>query len=131
MQTKPILTESDTLKIINACKEEAAKNSWNVSIAIVDEGGYLLRFERLDGAPLPSATIAIGKAKTSALTKTPTKILEDTIKERPAVLSFPERLPVQGGVPLIYQGHCVGAIGVSGVKSPEDEQIAIAGSKAL
>jgi glc operon protein GlcG len=127
MRTKFQLTSEDTLKIMNACKEEAVKNNWAVSIAIVDEAGYLLKFERLDGASLPSSNIAIGKAKTSALAKAPTKSLEDVIKDRPAVLSFPDRTPVQGGLPIIYNGECVGGVGVSGVKSAEDEIVAAAG----
>jgi glc operon protein GlcG len=131
MRTKQSLTLSDTTKMMAACKAEAEKNNWKVSIAIVDEAGYLLQFERMDGAPLPSADIAIGKGRTAALAKVATKALEDTVKERPAMLSFPNRTPVQGGVPLIHNNECVGGIGVSGVKSPEDEQVALAGSKAL
>ncbi len=131
MRTKPSLTASDAQKIAAACKVEAEKNAWKVSIAVVDEGGYLLHFERMDGVSLPSIDIAIGKGRTAALSKTATKILEDTVKERPAMLSFPGRVPVQGGVALFYEGECVGGIGVSGVKSPEDEQIAIAGSRVF
>jgi len=131
MRTKPVLTESDTLKIITAAKEEAVKNNWKVSIAIVDDGGHLLRFERLDGASVPSSLIAIGKAKTAALSKLSTKLLEDGVKERPALLAFPDRIAVQGGLPLMYEGECVGAVGVSGVKSAEDEQVADAGVKVL
>jgi len=131
MRTRNVLTESDAIAIAAACRMEAEKNSWKVSIAIVDEAGYLLRLERMDGAPLPSAAIAMGKARTSALAKAPTKALEDVIKDRPAVLSFPDRVPVQGGIPLLYEGECVGGIGISGVKSAEDEQVALAGAKAL
>lgn len=131
MRIKPAMTLSDTHKIMLACKAEAEKNNWKVSIAIVDEGGYLLQFERMDGAPLPSADISIGKARTAAMAKVATRLLEDTVKERPAMLSFPGRVPVQGGIPLFHDNECIGAIGVSGVKSPEDEQIAVAGSKAV
>ncbi|HEU5046499.1 MAG TPA: heme-binding protein [Rickettsiales bacterium] len=131
MRTKPSLTNSDTQKIMTACKAEAQKNNWKVSIAIVDEAGYLLQFERMDGASLTSADIAMGKARTAALAKVATRMLEDSVKERPAMISFPGRVPVQGGVPLLYEGECVGGIGVSGVKSPEDEQVALAGSKTL
>jgi len=131
MRTKHALTISDTQKIMAACKAEAEKNNWKVSIAIVDEGGYLLQFERMDGAILPSVDIAIGKSRTAALAKLPTKLLEDTVKERPALLAFPNRVPVQGGVPIIHEGECIGGIGVSGVKSFEDEQVAAAGAKAL
>ena len=131
MRNKPSLTAADGQSIMQACKAEALKNKWNVSIAIVDEGGYLLHMERLDGAPLASPHIAAGKAKASALFRTPSKMQEDVVKERPALLTFPDRIPVQGGVPLMYQGECVGAVGVSGVKSHEDEQVAMAGAAVL
>ena len=131
MRSKPSLTAADAQNLMQAAKAEALKQQWNVSIAIVDEGGYLLLLERMDGAPLSSPAIAQGKARASALFRSPSKALEDAVKDRPALLSFPDRMPVQGAVPLMVQGECVGAIGVSGVKSPEDEQVAIAGSRAL
>lgn len=131
MRTKHCLTAADAAKMMAACKAEALKQNWNVSIAIVDEAGFLLHLERMDGAPLQSPAIAQGKARASAFAKAPTKQLEEVVKDRPAVISFPDRLPVQGAVPLIYQGECVGAIGVSGVKSHEDEVVALAGSAAL
>ena len=131
MRNKPSLTAADAQKIVAACKVEAEKNKWKVSIAVVDEGGYLIHLERLDGAQGQSATIATLKAQTSAATRTPTKVLEDVVKERPATAAFPGRLAVQGGVPVMHQGECVGAVGVSGVKSHEDEQIAKAGVAAL
>jgi glc operon protein GlcG len=114
-----------------ACKAEAQKNKWAVSIAIVDEGGYLLHLERLDGAATPTAEVALGKAKASAATKRPSKVMEDRIKERPAFVNFPAGLLIQGAVPLTYQGECVGAVGVSGVQSHEDEQVASAGAATL
>lgn len=131
MRQKFSLASAEAHAIVTAAKLEAAKNNWNVSIAVVDEGGYLLHLERMDGAPLPSPEIATMKARTAALTRYPTKQLEDITKERAATLMFPGRLPVQGGLPILYEGDCVGAIGVSGVKSPEDEQIAQAGLAAL
>lgn len=131
MRKKPCLTAVDTQKMMAACKAEAMKNNWNVSIAIVDDGGYLLHLERMDGAGLQSPEIATLKAHTAAISRVPTKVLEELVKERPATLTFPGRLPIQGGVPLMYDGECIGAIGVSGVKSPEDEQIAIAGQSIL
>ena len=131
MRNKPCLAAADAQKIVAACKVEAAKNSWNVSIAVVDEGGYLLHLERLDGAQGQSAAIATLKAQTAAAARTPTKVLEDVVKERPATAAFPGRLAVQGGVPIMHQGECVGGIGVSGVKSHEDEQVAKAGLAAL
>ncbi len=121
MRTKHALTAEDAQKIVAACKAYAVSKSWNVTIAVVDEGGYLLHLERMDGAPLPSAKVAEGKAKAAALGRAPTKMIEDTIKERPAMLTFPDRLGVQGGIPLKYKDECVGGIGVSGVKSHVDE----------
>jgi uncharacterized protein GlcG (DUF336 family) len=131
MKTKTILDAADAATIIAACKTEAIARQWNVSIAVVDEGGYLLHLERMDGAPLPSPEIATLKAKTAAIAKAPTKALEDIVKERPATGLMPGRLPVQGGVPLMKDEQCIGGIGVSGVKSPEDEIVALAGQKAL
>ena len=131
MRNKSCLAAADAQKIVAACKVEAAKNNWNVSIAVVDEGGYLLHLERLDGAQGQSAAIATLKAQTAAAARTPTKVLEDVVKERPATAAFPGRLAVQGGVPIMHQGECVGGIGVSGVKSHEDEQVAKAGLAAL
>jgi glc operon protein GlcG len=131
MRNKLCLTADDANKIVAAARAEAQKNNWNVTIAVVDDGGFVIHLERLDGAPVQSATIATGKAWTAAATRTPTKTLEDIVKERPATAAFPGRVPVQGGLPIIHQGECVGAVGVSGVKSHEDEQIAKAGLQAL
>lgn len=131
MRNRPMLTASDVNKMIDACKAEAKKNNWNVSIAVVDDAGYLLYLERMDGAGPLTAEVAAGKARTAALLRRPTGFWEDRIKERPAFLKFPDIIPIQGGVPAIHQGECVGAIGVSGVKSAEDEQVASAGIAAL
>jgi uncharacterized protein GlcG (DUF336 family) len=131
MRTKPCLTLADVKKMLAACEAEAAKNKWSVAIAIVDEGGYLLGLQRMDGASAITAEVSIGKARTSAMTKRPSKFFEDRIKERPAFAGFPAGILIQGGVPLIHDSECVGAIGVSGVQSHEDEQIAQAGAAAL
>jgi glc operon protein GlcG len=131
MRTKPALTASDVSKMMAACKAEAAKNKWPVSIAIVDDAGFLLGLERMDGAGPVTAEVAEGKAATAARTRRPSKFWEDRAKERPGFLRFPNNLPIQGGIPLMHQGECVGAIGVSGVQSHEDEQIANAGAAAL
>src|ERR1700728_2915756 len=131
MRTKPSLTLADVKKMLAACEAEAAKNNWAVAIAIVDDGGYLLGFERMDGAPLISAEVSLGKARTSAMTKRPSKFFEDRVKDRPAFVTFPAGLLIQGALPIMHQNECVGAIGVSGVQSHEDEQVALAGVKAL
>lgn len=131
MRTRQCLTMADTHKLMRACKAKAQEHDWKVSIAIVDEAGYLIHCERLDGAVLSSADVAILKARTAALSRSATKVLEETVKDRPATGTFPGRLPVQGGVPILYRGECVGGIGVSGVKSVEDECVAQAGLSVL
>lgn len=131
MRTKPSLTLTDVKKMLAACETEAAKNKWAVAISIVDEGGYLLGFQKMDGAPTISGEVSMGKARTSAMTKRPSKFFEDRVKERPAFVNFPAGILIQGAVPLIHQNECVGAIGVSGVQSHEDEQVAQAGADAL
>ncbi len=131
MRQKPALTASDVQKMVAACKAEAAKNKWNVTIAIVDESGYLLYLERMDGVAPLTAKIAAGKAETAAISRRPTKFWEDRIKERPGFVKAPISTPMQGGMPIMVQNDCVGAIGVSGVQSHEDEQIANAGVAAV
>ena len=131
MRDKPCLTSADIHKAMAACKAEAEKNTWSVAIAIVDDGGYLLLFERMDGVAAISGEVAVGKARTSALTRRPSKLFEDRVKERPAFVSFPAGILIQGGLPIMHRNECVGAIGVSGVQSHQDEQIANAGVTAL
>ena len=131
MRAKPSLTAVDVKKMLAACEAKANENRWSVAIAIVDDGGFLLGFQRMDGVAPVSAEVAIGKARASALTKQPTKVFEDRVKERPAFATFPAGVLIQGAVPLIHQNECVGAIGVSGVKSAEDEQVAQAGANTL
>lgn len=131
MRTKPMLTADDVEKMMAACTAEAKKNSWKVSIAIVDDGGRVWQLHRLEGAGAVTAEVAVGKAKTAALMGRPSKMMEDRIKERPAFVLFPGILPIQGGVPILSGGECVGAIGVSGVQSHEDEQVANAGVATL
>jgi glc operon protein GlcG len=131
MRTKPCLSLPDVKKMLAACEAEAVKNNWAVAISIVDDGGFLLGFERMDGASGISADVSLGKARTSAMTRRPSKFFEDRIKDRPAFVTFPAGLPIQGALPIMHQNECVGAIGVSGVQSHEDEQIALAGVNAL
>jgi len=131
MRTKPCLSHADVRTMLAACEAEAVKNKWAVAIAIVDDSGFLLGLSRMDGAAAITAEVATGKARTSAMTKRPSKFFEDRVKERPAFVSFPVGVLIQGGVPVLYDNQCVGAIGVSGVQSHEDEQIAQAGAGAL
>lgn len=131
MRTKPTLTADDVEKMMAACTAEAKKNNWKVSIAIVDDAGRVWQLHRLEGAGAVTAEVAVGKAKTAAMMGRPSKAMEERLKERPAFLLFPGILPIQGGVPILSNGECVGAIGVSGVQSHEDEQVANAGVAAL
>ena len=131
MKTKPCLTLDDCKKMIAACEAEARRNKWEVVIAILDDGGHPLMLERMDGATPANAEIAVQKGRSAAVSRRSTKTWEDRIKDgRVAMLKMPV-LPVQGGIPIMYQGECVGGIGVSGVQSHEDEQIAQAGADAL
>jgi uncharacterized protein GlcG (DUF336 family) len=133
MQTKPVLTLEDVKKIAVAAEAEAVANNWNVVITVVDDGGHLLWLQRMDGAAPISAHIAAQKAKTAALGRRESKIYEDMINNgRMSFLSAPElQGMLEGGVPIVVEGHTVGAVGVSGVKSIEDAQIAKAGIAAL
>lgn len=133
MRTRPILEAVDIAKIVGAAKDEATKRSWNVSIAIVNEGGYAVHLEVI-GTTVAGGEVAITKARAAALTKRSTKELEERLNERPSFLNFlgtTNMLQIQGGLPLMYGGECVGGIGVSGRPSDEDEIIAAAGSTAL
>jgi glc operon protein GlcG len=131
MRHRPCLTSSDVHKMAAACKAEAEKNNWKVTIAIVDEAGVPLYLDRMDGAASTTPEVALAKAKTSALTRRPSKFWEDRLRDRPGFINFPGVLHIQGGLPIMYEGECVGAIGVSGVQSHEDEQIAKAGIDTL
>lgn len=133
MHTKSVLTLSDVRAMAAAAEAEALKNQWAVTIAVVDDGGHLLWLQRLDGAAPISATIAPAKARTAAVGRRESKVYEDVINQgRTSFLSAPglEGM-LEGGVPVLVGGHCVGAVGVSGVKSTEDAQIARAGIAAL
>jgi uncharacterized protein GlcG (DUF336 family) len=133
MKNKAFLELADVKLIAAAAEAEALKNQWAVTIAIVDDGGHLLWLQRLDGAPPVSAHIAPAKAHTSALGRRESKVYEDVINQgRISFLSAPtiEGL-LEGGVPVLKDGRCIGAVGVSGVKSNEDAQIARAGIAAL
>jgi len=133
MQTKSVLTLSDVRAIAQAAEAEALANQWAVTVAIVDDGGHLLWLQRLDGAAPVSAHIAPAKARTAALGRRESKVYEDVINQgRYSFLSAPTiEGMLEGGVPVMVAGQCVGAVGVSGVKSSEDAQVARAGIAAL
>jgi len=131
MKTKPCLTLEDCRKITAAGEAEAKKNNWNVSICILDDGGHVLLLTRMDGASPVTAEIATQKGRSAAIARRSTKVSEDRIAAgRVALVKMPG-LPVQGGLPIMVQGECVGGIGVSGVQSHEDEQVCSAGLAVL
>jgi uncharacterized protein GlcG (DUF336 family) len=133
MHSKPCLHHEDIDRIGRAAVAHALSHAWAVTIAICDEGGHLLWLQRLDGAAPLSSHIAPAKARTSALGRRESKIYEDMVNQgRASFLSAPviEGL-LEGGVPILVDGHCLGAVGVSGVKSSEDAEIAKAGIAAL
>lgn len=132
MKTKPMLTLEDAKRIAAAAEAEAVAHQWNVVIAVCDDGGHLLLLHRLDGVAPVSAMIGPAKARAAALGKRETKLYEDMINGgRAAFLSAPLDGMLEGGVPIVVDGHVVGAVGVSGVKSAEDAQVAKAGITAL
>jgi glc operon protein GlcG len=133
MKTRPFLSLPDVKRIAAAAETEAAAHRWIVTIAIVDDGGHLLWLQRPDGAAPISAHIAPAKARTAALGRRESRAYEEMINQgRTSFLSVPELEGLlEGGVPIMVDGHCLGAVGVSGVKSSEDAQIAKAGVAAL
>ena len=129
---KKVLTLDGAKKIAAAAEAEARKNNWNVVIAVVDDGGHLLYLQRIDGTQTGSIEVAIQKARTAQAFKRPTKVFEDAIAGgRNALIALHGALPLEGGLPIMVGGQLVGAIGVSGVKSTEDGQIAKAGADSL
>jgi glc operon protein GlcG len=131
MQQKHILDLESAKRVAAAAEQEAGKNGWNVVIAIVDDGGHLIYLQR-DNVQLGSIDVAINKAKAAVIFRRPTRFWQDMISgERPEYLGMPGMLPVEGGLPLLFDDQVVGGIGISGVKSHEDGIIAEAGVAAL
>ena len=132
MQTKAVLSQKEVSQILAVARSEAQNNQWAVTIAIVDDGGHPLALERLDGCPPISAYIATEKARTSALGRRDSKGDEEMVNGgRYAFLSVPLLTSLEGGVPIIVDGHVIGAVGVSGVKAEHDAQVARAGAQCL
>lgn len=133
MKTKPVLEMVDVKAIALAAEAEAVRNQWAVTIAIVDDGGHLLWLQRLDGAAALSAHIAPAKARSAALGRRESKWFEDVINGGRVAFATVPGIDgmLEGGVPILHDGVCLGAVGVSGVKSSEDAQIARAGIAAL
>ncbi len=132
MYTQLVLSIDDAHKMAAAARAEAKAQGWSVVIAIVDDGGHLVYLERLDGTQKASSTIAVEKARTAIMFKRPSKVLEDAVAGgRVAIMSLSGVTPVEGGLPIVVDGQFLGAIGVSGVQSSQDAQVARAGLEAL
>lgn len=129
---RKVITLDGAKAILAAAEAEAMKNKWTVAIAVVDESGNLIAFHKIDDTQMGSVDIAIGKARTAARMKRPTKALEDAIAGgRTVMLAVDGLTPLEGGVPVMLDGRVIGAVGVSGVTSQQDAQVAQAGAAAL
>ena len=132
LATRTVLTLQAAKEIMAAAEAEARRNNWHVSIAILDEGGRLVMLQRMDAAPPASVDVCQAKGRSAAIFRRPTKMFSETVASgRVAILALPGAVPVEGGVPLMADGQCVGAIGVSGVTSEQDGQIGAAGAAVL
>ena len=125
------ITLEGAKRMMAAGEAEARKNNWNVAIAILDVGGHLILFQRLDDTQSGSVNIAIGKARTAISFKRPSKLIEEMAATRPGFTTVEGVTALQGGLPVMVDGKLIGAVGVSGVKSSEDEQIAQAAIDVL
>ncbi len=132
MKTKPYLSLDDARRIVDAAASHARSQNWAVSICVCDDGGHLLLLERADGAAPFTAEMAFAKGSAAALGRRDSKAFEDMINQgRTAFVTAPLRGLLEGGVPITADGHIIGAVGVSGVKSAQDAEIARAGIAAL
>jgi uncharacterized protein GlcG (DUF336 family) len=132
LPTKKVLTLDVAKKVAAAAEAEAKKRGARVVIVVVDDGGHVILLERLDDTQVASVEVGIGKARTAAIFRRPSKVFEDQVKNgRVAALALPGATPLQGGIPLVVDGRVIGAIGVSGETPQEDEDIAKAGADVL
>lgn len=132
LPTKRVLTLTVAKKIAEAAETEAKKRGATVVIAVVDDGGYLIVLERLDDTQVASVEVGIAKARTAAIFRRPSKVFEDQVRDgRVAALGLPGAAPLQGGIPIVFEGKVIGAIGVSGNTPQEDEDIAKVGAAAV
>jgi glc operon protein GlcG len=132
LASKKALTLDAAKRIAAAAEAEAMKNKWSVVVAVVDDGGHLLYLQRQDGTQTGSIDVAVGKARTAMAFKRPTKVFDDLAKTRPSIVSLgTDAVLLEGGVPIAVDGQVIGAVGVSGVTSQQDAQIAEAGIAAL
>ncbi|PYK32527.1 MAG: hypothetical protein DME58_05540 [Verrucomicrobia bacterium] len=129
LPVKKVLTLQAARKIAAAAEAEAKKRGATVVIVVVDDGGHLLLLERLDDTQVASVEVGIGKARTAAIFRRPSKVFEDQVRDgRVAALALPGATPLQGGIPIMFENKVIGAIGVSGNTPQEDEDIAKVGA---
>lgn len=132
LPSKKVLSLEAAKQVAAAAEKHARENKWNVCIAIVDDGGHLIYFQRMDGTQTGSVAVSQRKAQTAIGFKRPSKTFEEGIAGgRNALIALPGATPLEGGIPLVAGGEMIGAIGVSGVTSQQDGQIAQAGADAL
>jgi uncharacterized protein GlcG (DUF336 family) len=128
----PAISLEQAKKVASAAVAEANRNQWKVAIAIVDTHGFLKYYEMMDDTQTASANIAVEKARTAAMFRRPTKMLEEAIAGgRNAILGMPGATPIEGGLPIVVAGKVIGGIGISGLTSPQDGQVAQAGLNSL
>ena len=131
MRMRPTLTAADAQRVVAACRREAEGHGWRVVIVVVDDSGSPMHLERLDGT-LPIATnAAIGKAQSAVALHMSSAAAAELLKEMPGMLAARAGIPLRGALPLLWQGECVGAVGVAGMEAHQDEQVAAAGVAAL
>jgi glc operon protein GlcG len=131
MRTRFALDRLDARAAVDAGIAAAAAKGWAVTVAVVDDSGTPIVVERMDEASPASFAVAIEKARSSALIGLPTKALEAMVGERPGLLTMPGRVAIEGGIPILHDGQRVGGIGVSGVRSHEDAEVATAALQAI
>lgn len=131
MKTKPVLTSAELDPMLAAARNEAQQRGLAIAIAIVDDGGYPLRLERMDGAGALTPSVALAKARTAALMRAPSRVLAERVATEPALLRLTDYLPMEGGLPIEVDGACIGGIGVSGGKPDDDEGVGNVGLATL
>lgn len=127
MKIKHVLEYDDVAAIMTACREHALGMNLAVSLAIVDDAGYVLRIERMDGVGITTPMVAFAKARTSAFMRGPSGNLAARLRDEPELLRLEDYLPMKGGLPIMAAGQCIGAIGISGARPEQDEEVAAAG----
>jgi glc operon protein GlcG len=131
MHTKPVLSSANARNIVDKALTAAEEAGYSISVAVVDDGGYLLAMQKAQNAGKLTAKVAIEKARTAALMRGPSGVLQNRVKEDPALLRLTDYLPMAGGLPVMHGGECAGAVGISGGTAEQDIEIAEAALTAL